>query len=172
MIIEIDRLREKELKISKNFEFLSTDLVDENAVFRKPVHAEISINRIQDEIFIKGRITTQLSFVCSRCLSPYEMPVDSKFDLVYLPEELEEMGDELEEEDMNRFFYINPAIDLLDVVLEQVNLTFPVKPLCSKDCRGLCPVCGKVEKDGECHCKTQTSDPRLDKLKNFLRDKR
>lgn len=172
MIIEIDRLTEKELKISKNFEFLSSDLVDENVVFRKPVHADITLKRVQDEIFIKGRITTQLSFICSRCLAPYEMPVDSRFDLVYLPEELEEMNDQLEEEDMNRFFYMNPVIDLLEVVLEQVNLTFPIKPLCSKDCRGLCPVCGKVEKDGECHCVTNDSDPRLDKLKIFLRDKR
>ncbi len=172
MIIEIDKLSEKELKISKNFDFFSTDLVDENVVFRKPVHADISIRRIQDEIFIRGRITTQLSFVCGRCLSPYEMPVDSKFDLVYLPEELEELGDQLEEGDMSRFFYMSPVTDLLDVVLEQINLTFPVKPLCTKDCRGLCPVCGKVEKDGDCHCVTHDSDPSLVKLKLFLRDKR
>ena len=172
MIIEIDRLSEKELKISKNFEFLSTDLVDENVVFRKPVHADISVNRIQDEIFIKGRITTQFSFICSRCLSPYEIPVDSKFDLVYLPEELEDLGDQLEEEDMNRLFYMSPVIDLLDVVLEQVNLTFPIKPLCSKECQGLCPVCGKSEKDGECHCVKHDSDSQLDILKIFLRDKR
>jgi len=172
MIIEIDRLSEKELKISKNFEFLSTDLVDENVVFRKPVHADISIKRIQDEIFIKGRITTQLSFVCSRCLSPYEMPVDSTFDLVYLPEEFEELGDQLDKEDMSRFFYMSPGIDLLDVVLEQINLTFPIKPLCAKDCKGLCPVCGKLEKDGDCHCVTHDSDFRLNKLKTLLRDKR
>ncbi len=172
MIIEIDRLSEKELKISKKFDFLSTDLVDENVVFRKPVHADISIKRIQDEIFIKGRITTQLSFICGRCLSPYEIPVDSKFDLVYFPEELEDLGDQLEEEDLNRLFYMSPVIDLLDVVLEQVNLTFPVKPLCSKECRGLCPVCGKIEKDGECQCVTHDPDSRLNKLKIFLRDKR
>ncbi len=172
MIIEIDRLSEKELKISKNFDFLSTDLVDENVVFRKPVHADISIRRIQDEIFIQGRITTQLSFVCGRCLSPYEIPVDSTFDLVYLPEELEELGDQLEEGEMTRFFYMSPIIDLLDVVLEQINLTFPIKPLCTKDCQGLCPVCGKVEKDGDCHCVTHDSDPCLVKLKIFLRDKR
>ncbi len=172
MIIEIDRLSEKELKISKNFEFLSTDLVDENAVFRKPVHADISIKRIQDEIFINGQITTQLSFVCCRCLSPFEMPVDSRFDLVYLSEELEDLGDQLEEEDLNRLFLMSPVIDLHDVVLEQVNLTFPIKPLCSKDCRGLCPICGKSEKDGDCHCVTPDSDSRLDKLKIFLRDKR
>ena len=82
------------------------------------------------------------------------------------------MGDQLEEADMNRYFYMSPVIDLVEVVLEQVNLTFPVKPLCSKDCRGLCPVCGKIERDGECHCATHDSDPRLDKLKLFLRDKR
>ena len=172
MIIEIDRLTEKELKVSKDFEFLSTDLVDENVVFREPVHADISIKRIGEEILVKGRITTQLSFVCSRCLSPYEVPVNSPFDLVYLPEELDELGEQLEEDDMNRIYYMSPVINLLDVVLEQVNLTFPIKPLCAKDCQGLCPVCGKVEKDGGCNCVTQDSDPRLDKLKIFLRDKR
>jgi uncharacterized protein len=100
------------------------------------------------------------------------MPVDSMFDLVYFPEELEELGDQLEEGDMTRFFYMSPVIDLLDVVLEQINLTFPIKPLCAKDCQGLCPVCGKVEKDGDCHCVTHNSDSSLDKLKLFLRDKR
>jgi uncharacterized protein len=172
MIIEIDRLSEKELEISQNFDFLSTDLVDENVVFRKPVHADISIKRIHEEIYIKGRVTTELSFVCSRCLAPYEMPVDSQFDLIYLSEEIEELGEQLEEGDMDRFFYLSPAIDLLEVVLEQVNLTFPIKPLCSKDCRGLCPICGKIEKDGDCQCVTHDSDPRMDKLKIFLRDKR
>ena len=172
MNIEIDRLSEKELKISQNFDFLSTDLVDENVVFRKPVHANISIKKIQEEIFIKGHITTQLSFICSRCLSPYEMEVDSQFDLVYLSEEIEELGEQLDEGDMNRYYYMIPAINLLDVVLEQVNLTFPVKPVCSKDCRGLCPICGKSEKDGDCECVTHDSDLRMDKLKIFLRDKR
>jgi len=100
------------------------------------------------------------------------MPVDSRFDLVYLSEELEDLGDQLEEEDLNRLFLMSPVIDLHDVVLEQVNLTFPIKPLCSKDCRGLCPICGKSEKDGDCHCVTPDSDSRLDKLKIFLRDKR
>lgn len=172
MIIDIDRLSDKEIKISQDFEFISTDLVDENAVFLKPVHADISIKKVGDEIFIKGRIVTRLSFVCSRCLSPYEFPVDSKFDLVYLPEELDELNDHLEAEDMNKFFYSSPAIDLTEVVLEQVNLTFPVKPLCSKDCQGICPVCGKIVKDGDCSCVINDSDPRLNKLKIFLRDKR
>ena len=146
MIIDIDRLSDKEIKISQDFEFISSDLVDENAVFLKPAHADISLRKVGEEIFIKGRICTQLSFVCSRCLSPYEFPVDSNFDLVYLPEELDDLRDHLEAEDMNRYFYSSPTINLTEVVLEQVNLTFPVKPLCSKDCQGICPVRGKIVK--------------------------
>ena len=172
MVIDIDRLTDKEIKISQDFEFISTDLVDENAVFLKPVFAEMSIRKVGEEIFIKGRITTRLSFVCSRCLSPYEFSVDSNFDLVYLPEELDELNDHLDTEDLNRFFYSSPAIDISEVVLEQINLTFPVKPLCSKDCQGICPVCGKIVNDGECACVIEDSDPRLIKLKNFIRDKR
>jgi len=172
MIIEIDRLTEKELRINQDYDFISSDLVDENAVFLKPVHADLMVKRIGEEIYIKGRITALISFVCSRCLSPFELPVDSNFDLVYLPEELDEMKEQLEVEDMQTFFYSSPALDLTAVVLEQINLTFPIKPLCARDCQGICPICGKIVKDGDCTCAIHESDPRLDKLKIFMKDKR
>lgn len=172
MVIDIDRLTDKELRINQDFEFVSSDLVDENAVFLEPVHADLAVKKIGDEIYIKGRVTTLISFVCSRCLSPFDFPVDSKFDLVFLPEELEEMKEQLEAEDLYKFFYSSPVLDLSAVVLEQINLTFPVKPLCRRDCQGICPVCGKIVQDGKCSCLTHESDPRLDKLKIFMKDKR
>ena len=172
MIIDIDRLPKEGLKISRDFEFFTESLVEENAVFLQPVHAELTVNKAGEEIFIKGKISTCLSFVCSRCLIPFEFPVDSSFDLVYVPEELEEMQDHLRDEDINKLFYYGSKIDIKEVVLEQLNLVFPPKPLCSADCQGICPVCGKVIQSGECSCETKSSDPRLDKLKNFVRDKR
>jgi uncharacterized protein len=172
MIIDIERIPPEGLKISSEFEFLSAYLVDENAVFLEPVAAEIFIRRISEEIFVKGTIRTLLSFVCSRCLSPYEFPVDSSFDLVYLPEELDLIREQLENEDMNRSFYLSSQLSLDDIILEQLNLTFPIKTLCTDDCQGICPICGKVISEGQCHCATKESDPRLDQLKIFLRDKR
>ncbi|TEU06995.1 MAG: DUF177 domain-containing protein [Candidatus Aminicenantes bacterium] len=172
MIIDIDRLPKEGLKISKELEFFPESLVEENAVFLKPVHAELTVNKTGEEIFIKGKVTTCLSFVCSRCLIPFEFPVDSSFDLVYVPEELEEMQDHLGDEDINRLFYCGYKIDIKEVVLEQLNLMFPPKLLCSEDCQGICPVCGKVIQSGECACETKSSDPCLGKLKNFMRDKR
>ncbi len=172
MIIDVDRLPKEGLKVSKDFEFLSAALVEESAVFLKPVHAELTVKKAGEEALIKGKVTTRLSFICSRCLIPFEYPIDSTFDLVYLAEELDVMKDQLEGDDISKLIYYSGKIDIKEVVLEQLNLAFPAKPLCSEDCQGICPVCGKVIKDGECVCVTESSDPPLEKLKIFIKNKR
>ena len=171
MLIDIDKLPKEGLKVSRDFEFLNVDLVEENTVFLEPTHSEVMIKKIGEEIWIKGRITARLSFVCCRCLAPFEFPVDSKFDLIYLPEEFDEIKEELEDEDFNKYFYYTHHIDLREVVLEQLNLTFPFRPLCSENCQGICAVCGRIIKDGKCACVGREADPRLQKLKIFVRDK-
>jgi uncharacterized protein len=105
MIIDIDRVPREGLEISKDFEFFSIDLVDENAVFIQPVHAELTIKKTGEEILMQGKIVTRLNLICSRCLVPYEFPIDSKFDLVYFPEELEETKDQLDSDEIHRLFY-------------------------------------------------------------------
>ncbi|MBN1273669.1 MAG: DUF177 domain-containing protein [Candidatus Aminicenantes bacterium] len=169
MIIDIEKIPQEGLKISREFEFPSTDLVEESAVFLRPLHADLHIKMIGDEIIIKGTITTCVSFICSRCLVPFEFPIDSKFDLIYFPEERDEFKEQLEKDDLGRLFYHSQNIDLEEIVLEQLNLSFPVKPLCSKNCQGICPVCGKLIQSGECVCVKEDSDPRLDKLKYFIK---
>jgi uncharacterized protein len=172
MIIDIDRLPREGLEISKDFEFSAEEIVDEEAVFLEPVHAEICVKKAGEQVYVKGRLKATLSFVCSRCLVPFEVPVDSPFDLAFFPEELEVGKEELDSEDLEMSFYYGRRIDLREVVLEQLNLTFPIKPLCSKFCKGICPVCGKNMNSGRCSCDTREYDSRLDKLKIFMKDKR
>lgn len=172
MIIDIDKIPKEGLLVDRNFEFQNTDLVEENAIFLTPVHAHLSLRRIGEEIWIKGRLTARLNFICSRCLSPFEYPVDSTFDLVYLPQELDIAKEELEEDDLSKFFYSNSQIDLRQIIIEQLNLTFPLKPLCSEGCEGICAVCCQIRREGDCGCLVKEEDPRLEKLKNFVRDKR
>ncbi len=167
MLIDIERLPKDGLNISRDFEFLSSDLVEENAVFLRPAHADVVVKKLGDELWIKGRVEAGLSFVCSRCLTPFEFPVDSAFDLVFLPEEIEEAKDELEEDDIDKGFYYGGSIDLGEVILEQLNLTFPVKPLCSPNCEGLCAVCGQILQAGHCGCTVKEPDPRPDRLKTI-----
>jgi uncharacterized protein len=172
MIIDIDRIPDAGLKISKEFEYFNSDLVEESATFLEPVRVDISVRKSGEEVLIKGRIRSRLSVVCSRCLLPFEFSVDSDFDLVYIPEELNTLKEQLEKEDLSKLFYSDRTIDIKMEVLEQLNLTFPFKPLCAQDCQGICPVCGKVIRNEACSCLRDESDPRLEKLKTFLRDKR
>jgi len=171
MIIDIDKIPQDGLSVTRDFEFLNIDLIEENAVFLAPAHADVLVRKVGGEIWIKGRLTARLNFICSRCLGPFEFPVDSTFDLVYLPQELDMMKEELEDKDLDRGSFQDNQLDLREVVLEQLNLTFPLKPLCSPDCEGICAVCGQVRRDDRCACQVKEEDPRLSKLKNLVRDK-
>ena len=172
MIIDIDKLPKNGLELCRDFEFPSSDLVEEDAVFLQPVKTEVSIRRVDEEIWIKGRIKTVLSFVCSRCLTPYKFPVDSSFDLVFLPEEMQELKEEIDDQDADRLFYRGRQIDVREVILEQLNLTFPARPLCSPSCEGLCAVCGRIRREGACGCEVKERDVRLEPLEILKKSKR
>ncbi len=172
MLIDIERLPAEGLRVSRDFTFLGADLVEENAVFLEPVHAEVVVRMLGDEVLVQGELTAKLSFVCSRCLTPFEFPVRSTFDLVYLPEELDALPDELTDDEIDRMYLRDGRLDLRGVVLEQLNLTFPGKPLCSPACEGICSVCGQLVRDGACSCLVKESDPRWNGLKFNVKDKR
>ncbi|HRD01476.1 MAG TPA: DUF177 domain-containing protein [Candidatus Saccharicenans sp.] len=172
MLIDVNDIPREGLDFDQDFDFVSLDLVEEEAAFLEPVHSIVSVKKIGSEVLIKGKLNTRMSFICSRCLRPFEYGVNVVFDLAYLPEELDEQKEELDEEDLGRFFYYHQQLDLREIILEQLNLSIPLRPLCSEDCEGLCPICGQLVQNGQCRCQVNSSDPRLEKLKSFLRDKR
>ncbi len=172
MIIDVDKVPREGLTVNRDFEFRSEELVEESATFIKPAHADLFIRRMTEEVWIKGRVTARLNINCSRCVAPFEFPVDSRFDLVFLPQEYLELKESLEEGDADQLFYRDRRIDLREVVLEQLNLTFPFKPLCSESCEGICAVCGRVRRGGDCGCAVHETDGRLEALKSMVKDKR
>jgi uncharacterized protein len=46
----------------------------------------------------------------------------------------------------------------------------PTKRLCSEDCKGLCPYCGKDLNEGRCDCEVDEIDPRFEVLKKLKFD--
>ena len=54
MLIDIDRLPKEGIHVSREFEFLSVDLVEENAVFLEPTRADVLVRRVGEEIWIKA----------------------------------------------------------------------------------------------------------------------
>ena len=134
-----------------------------------PVQVDFDIHKDKDRFRLVGTTRTELELSCGRCLEPYRIPVETEFDLRYLPESQSsgESEREVAEEDLDTSFYRDDQIDLNEVLREQFYLALPMKPLCREDCRGLCPKCGTNLNTGACTCATRWEDPRLAPLKNL-----
>lgn len=138
-----------------------------------PVRFGADLTKDAQKVRLVGRVQSALELTCSRCLEPYAIPVDSPFDLLFLPaSESAAAGDEeIEADDVGVSYYRDDVIDLADVIREQFYLALPMKPLCREDCRGLCPVCGVNRNVELCSCQTEWVDPRMDALRSLKKDR-
>src|SRR5438094_1819409 len=134
-----------------------------------PVSLAFDIFKDKQQFRLVGRVKTTLELPCSRCLEPYTLPVDQRFDLRYQPhaQNTGEGEREIEEDDLTTAFYENDEIDLGQLMREQFYLALPMKPLCSDDCKGLCAMCGTNLNRETCGCKLDVADPRLAALREL-----
>ncbi|HEY3270400.1 MAG TPA: DUF177 domain-containing protein [Geothrix sp.] len=101
---------------------------------------------------VKGQAVWQGA--CSRCLAPLDRPlfVESQF-LGSKDADLVGRGSHtLGTQDLDVVFLPEDTLDESELVREQFELQAPMHPLCSEDCKGLCPTCGKNWNKGPCQC--------------------
>jgi uncharacterized protein len=128
---------------------------------------DLQATRAAEKIQLVGSVNATVAFDCDRCLTPLSANVESSFDLLYLPPLGAGDEHELRDDDLSIAFYQGQAIDVDDLVREQVELALPMARLCSVECRGLCPECGANLNQGECACAIEQIDPRWAALKDF-----
>ena len=145
-----------------------------------PVHLVMDVRKDRDAYRVTGRVETRLQLECGRCLDAFEIPVDSAFELRYVPAagtavtgmghtaRREDEEREVAEDDLSTAFYKDETLDLGELMHEQFVLALPMKPLCSETCKGLCPECGTNLNKGACDCKPTWKDPRLAALQGLL----
>lgn len=107
---------------------------------------------------------------CARCLDAIERVMHVSFERTLIPEGTvsEKKLSELEDED-DYLIIRRGMLDMDETLCEAIYLEFPYRLLCSEDCPGLCPSCGKKLEPGEvCGCRKPEVDPRWDKLRVLL----
>lgn len=153
-----------------NIELKDTPKID-GVTITQPFKAILSLDKKGLEVLVKGIITGEVELECSRCLKDYKMQIKTLIELNYHPiEELnrEELV-ELKRDEMDVDFYREGLIDTDDIIRDQILLNIPMKPLCSEDCKGLCPICGTDLNKFECQCEVKEIDPRMAVLQSLLR---
>jgi uncharacterized protein len=128
-------------------------------------------------VIVKGTIEAEPHLDCGRCSIGFYLPLSIEFDQVFVPKtqarpvyhkkqdekrgerppragrsELSEPEEDEELDPLNENFYEGSTLSLDEMVREQVYLALPMRPLCSPDCKGLCPVCKKDLNHFSCQC--------------------
>jgi len=110
------------------------DFIDLHYV--QPILLTATIQKEAHCLFIKGTVRTTVERTCSRCLAV------AKQDVMY-PLSL------------SIDYHDEAVVDITDDVRELLIFDHPMKFVCSENCKGLCPWCGKNKNLDACDCEAR-----------------
>ncbi len=133
----------------------------------------IQMIRTIDGIFARGSLHCSAEFVCSRCLADFAMPLR-----ITLEEEYRTTVDlvsganlpVLAADEAATLIDEHHTLDLSEVLRQDLLLAIPPNPICRINCAGLCPTCGNNRNDEKCDHADENIDPRLEVLKELLKE--
>lgn len=153
MIINVNKITDKGYALNDSIDLDNSHLLEEGSFFLEGVDYQVVFKKQEQRIQAQGHIQTAISLVCVRCLEQFELKIHSRFDIILFPKEMiEQRSTALAEDDLEYIFFENDQIDLEKILIEQVNLFVPFKPVCKADCKGICPSCGASLNRGACAC--------------------
>jgi uncharacterized protein len=170
MRIELDKLDETGGQFAHAYEPEELVLDDEHVLLTAAPQVSGRAARNGHQVRLRGTITARAEVDCDRCLKQVDLPVETNFDVTYVPADdytAETEAAELQEEDLSVSVFDGEAIDVDELVREQVLLALPTRALCREDCHGLCPVCGADRNKETCACEAKEVDPRWSALKDL-----
>ncbi|MDD5281536.1 MAG: DUF177 domain-containing protein [Candidatus Omnitrophica bacterium] len=134
MKIFINQVPQEGLLLEEDIKPKELDLETELIKYRSNLKVKAQVLRVINALIVKLDIRAVLFTGCSRCLEEFDWDFYKDLQLNYPLD-----GGET-------FIDLNPDIR------EEVMLDYPIKPLCSLGCKGLCVKCGKNKNEGGCNC--------------------
>ena len=162
MILDLEPIFNNEGMV-KEFSFeldLSSQELSGTKPFVAPVRVSGSAGNYTGIVELRAKAVFELETSCDRCAKPITLPQETEIFHTLVTHLNDESNDELML--VNELRY-----DLDPLITEDIFLDLPSKLLCSEDCKGVCPRCGKDLNQGSCSCEKEV-DPRLAALKQLL----
>ena len=119
------------------------ELSDGEFPFRQPVRVSGRVENRAGVVTLKAVAKYAFFTRCDRCCREYTEQDETRFENTLVVSVSGEGGDD--------FLTVeNDQLELDGLVVSNIILDLPMKHLCSGDCEGLCPVCGKNLNEGPC----------------------
>ena len=125
----------KGLDINQTIPKEGIGLSDEEIDLRSPIEVKAHLQRMDDTIIADTVVTADFGYLCARCLEEMHEVQTRNYHFDF------ETGDTIE------------YIDLGEEIRQELIIDNPVKVLCKKSCKGMCPKCGVNLNQEPCKCK-------------------
>jgi uncharacterized protein len=135
-----------------------------------PVVGEITAENTGPLLLVRGRLRAVLVLSCVRCLGEAEQLVEVDVEEEFASEYTSPDVDTIDRDEPEASAISEYMLDVSELARQQVALGVPMGFVCSPDCRGLCPSCGRNLNEGACECRLQGMDSRWGKLAELLDD--
>jgi uncharacterized protein len=138
-----------------------------------PIELDLTLESVVEGIWVSGTADVEVTAECSRCLEPVEWAETVDLEQMYRYPATDARGvhiDEADDSEDETPEVVDDAIDIEGPLRDAVVLALPIAPLCSPDCRGICPTCGERLSEGEAPHDHPVTDPRWSALEGLLDD--
>jgi uncharacterized protein len=133
MKVNVHEIPPHGLELEESESAKALDIERGDIEFTKDINIKAKVKREYDSIRIHLDIDSEISFECARCLEEETQALEKHVDII---------KDVKEEK----------VIDLTQIAREEIIFSYPEKLLCSQDCKGLCPRCGRNRNVHTCRC--------------------
>jgi uncharacterized protein len=166
----MDVLREPGTVVNRTIDIAPCTVDDIEIV--QPVRGEVQVTNARQSLVARGHAHAVVRLECSRCLRPYEQPLDLELEAVVPLSFFRaqygahmtgaktgdvEIDAEDEPDDETAAIFAAHSMDVLELVRQAIVLQWPIKPLCDEHCPGL-PEAAQYK---------QTEDERWNALKQW-----
>jgi len=175
--IHLDSVRSGPFEWEESLAFAPAEVGCDPACELSPVAVRGRLSEAEPDLWLDLEVGFRVTQPCDRCgrAAPADVRSRTRLLVVRRPAGARREGAgevELSEDELGVLEVSGGELDSAPLVVEQVLLELPQRPLCRDDCRGLCPICGGDRNEGECDCEREAADPRwsaLAELKGRLR---
>lgn len=131
-----------------------------------PLEIRLSIQKGTEEYYCNGEVTGELVLECARCLSAFAGTVKEDVTFVACSAQFASAiaKEALDDEEYVLFAGSDEVIEMTEPVRQALLVALPMMPLCSEECKGLCPTCGVNRNSQNCGCQTEAVDVRWEAL--------
>jgi uncharacterized protein len=163
MRIWLDQVREEPFNWDETQTVSLESLAEPEVLSLGPVRWKGQVVFTDPGYYFKARLSYEQTLNCNRCLKPIVDHAEPEVELMVLVERPRSVTGEheLKEDELGVLTVSEEILETDPILLEQLQLNVPMKPLCRPDCQGLCPVCGADRNAGECSCEDRTGDSRF-----------